>query len=75
MHVELERQRWKGEGAEPDTSEGEGSADAIRFVGDVCAREATVGEEGGEDVDIDRAGGAAGGFSSLAVPLSDRIRV
>ena len=71
MHVELERQRWKGEGAEPDTAEGEGSADAIRFVGDVCARTATVSE----DVDVDGAGGAAGGFPSLAVPLSDRIRV
>ena len=75
MHVELERQRWKGEGAEPDTAEGKGSADAIRFVGDVCARAATVGEEGGEDVDIDGAGGAAGGFPSLTAPLSDRIRV
>ena len=75
MHVELERQRWKGEGAEPDTAEGEGSADAIRFVGDVCARTATGSEEGGEDVDVDGAGGAAGGFPSLATPLSDRIRV
>ena len=75
MHVELERQRWKGEGAEPDTVEGEGSADAIRFVGDVCARATTVGEEGGEDVDVDGAGSVAGGFPSLAAPLSDRIRV
>ena len=70
MHVELERQRWKREGAEPDTSEGEGSADAIRFVGDVYARASTVGEEGGEDVDVDGAGDAAGGFSSLVAPLS-----
>ena len=48
---------------------------SIRFVGAVCARAATVGEEGGEDVDVDGAGGAAGGFTSLAAPLSDRIRV
>ena len=34
-----------------------------------------VGEEDGEDVDVDGAGGAAGGFPSLAAPLSDRIRV
>ena len=75
MHVELERQRWKGEGAEPDTAEGEGSEDAITFVGVVCARAATVGEEGDEDVDVDGAGGAAGGFPSRVAPLSDRIRV
>ena len=55
---------------EPDTAEGEGSEAAIRFVGDVCAGAATVGEEGGEDVDVDGAGGVAGGFSSLAAPLS-----
>ena len=47
---------------EPDTAEGEGSESAIGFVGEVCARAATVGEEGDEDVDVDVAGGAAGGF-------------
>ena len=41
------------------------------FVDVVCARAATVGE----DVNVDGAGGAAGGFPSLAAPLSDRIRV
>ena len=60
---------------EPDTTVGEGSEAAIRFFGDVCARAAIVGEEGGEDVDVDGAGGAADGFPSLAAPLSDRIRV
>ena len=75
IHVELERQRVKGEGVEPDTAEGEGSEDAITFVGVVCARAATVGEEGDEDVDVDGAGGAAGGFPSLAAPLSNRIKV
>ena len=35
----------EGESVEPDTAEGEGSEDAIRFVGVVCARAATVGEE------------------------------
>ena len=40
------------------------------FVGIVCARAATVGEGDGEDVDIDGAGGEAGGFPSLAAPLS-----
>ena len=41
------------------------------FVGVVCAWAATVGE----DADVDGAGGAAGGFPSLAASLSDRIRV
>ena len=49
--------------------------DAITFVGVVYARAAKVDEEGDEDVDVDGAGGAAGGFPSLAAPLSDRIRV
>ena len=49
--------------------------DAITFVGVVCARAATVGEEGDEDVDIDGASVVAGGFPSLAAPLSDWIRV
>ena len=40
------------------------------FVSVVCARVVAVGEEGGEDVDVDGAGGAAGGFSSLVAPLS-----
>ena len=64
-----ERQRGKGEGVEPDTVEGS-SEDAITFVDVVYAQTATVGEEGGEDVDVDGAGGAAGGFPSLATPLS-----
>ena len=55
---------------EPDTAEEEGSEAAIGFVGEVCARAATVGEEGSEDVDVDAAGGAAGGFPSLAAPLT-----
>ena len=55
--------------------EGEGSVDAITFVGVVCAPATAVGEEGDEDVDIGEAGGAASGFLSLAAPLSDRIRV
>ena len=75
MLVKLERQRGKGESVEPDTTEGEGSADAIRFVGDVCARAATVGEEGDEDVVADGAGSVAGGFLSLATSLSDRLSV
>ena len=54
---------------EPDTAEGEGSEAAIGFVDEVCAWAATVGEEGGEDIDVDGAGGTAGGFPSLAVPL------
>ena len=36
--------------------------DAITFVDVVCARAATVGEEGDEDVDVVGAGGAASGF-------------
>ena len=77
-HV-LDRETWTQRGwtgaVEPDTAEGKGSEDAITFVGVVCARAATVGEEDDEDVDVDGAGGAAGGFPSLAAPLSDRIRV
>ena len=44
--VKLKRQRGKGEGTEPDTTEGEGSEAAIGFVDVVCARAATVGEDG-----------------------------
>ena len=77
-HV-LDRETWTQRGwiraVEPDTIEGEGSEDAIMFVGVVCARASMVGEEGDEDVDVDGAGDAAGGFPSLAAPLSDRIRV
>ena len=72
-HV-LDRETWTQRGwsraVEPDTTEGEGSEDAITFVGVVYARAAMVGEEDGEDVDVDGAGGAAGGFPSLAAPLS-----
>ena len=35
----------EGESVEPDTAEGEGSSDAIRFVGVVRTRAAMVGEE------------------------------
>ena len=70
IHVGLERQRGKGEGVEPDTAGGEDLEDTITFVGVVCTRTATAGEEGGEDVDVDGAGGTAGGFPSLAAPLS-----
>ena len=77
-HV-LDRETWTQRewrrAVEPDTAEGEGSEDAITFVGVVCARAATVGEEGDEDVDVDGAGDVVGGFPSLATPLSDRIRV
>ena len=77
-HV-LDRETWTQRGwtraVEPNTAKGEGSDGAITFVGVVCARAATVGEEGDEDIDVDGAGGAAGGFPSLAAPLSDRIRV
>ena len=45
------------------------------FIDVVCAHAATVDEEGDEDVNVDGAGSAAGGFPSLATPLSDRIRV
>ena len=54
--MELERQRGKGEGVEPDTAEGGLEASAISFVGEVCARTATFGEEVDEAVDVDGAG-------------------
>ena len=48
MLVKLKRQRGKGEGTEPDTTEGEDLEAAIGFVDVVCARVATVGEDGSE---------------------------
>ena len=46
-HV-LDRETWTQRGwtraVEPDTTEGEGSEDAITFVGVVCARAAMVDE-------------------------------
>jgi len=45
------------ERVEPDTAEGvDPEASAISFVGEVCARAATFGEEVDEAVDIDGAG-------------------
>ena len=46
MLVKLKRQRGKGKGTKPNTTEGEGSEAAIGFVDVVCARAAMVGEEG-----------------------------
>ena len=45
MLVKLERQRGKGKVLNLTPQRGGGSEDAIRFVGVVCARAATVGEE------------------------------
>ena len=60
-HV-LDRETWTQRRwtrvVEPNTVDGESSEDAIMFVGVVCARAATVDEEGDEDVDIDGAGDA-----------------
>ena len=41
---------------EPDTAKGDDSEAAIGFVGEVCGRAATFGEEVDEVVDIGRAG-------------------
>ena len=50
IHVELERQRGKGEEhGEPDTVEGDDLDAAIWFVGEVCARAATFGEGVGDE--------------------------
>ena len=70
----VERQRGiEEERVEPDTAEGDGPEAAISFVGEVCARATTFGEEVDEVVDVGGAGRrAAGGFPSLVAPLSDR---
>ena len=64
------------EHVEPDTAEGDDPEAAILFIGEVCARAATVGEDGDSDgrwrPAVKTGGGAAGGFLSLAAPLSDR---
>jgi len=44
------------ERVEPDTTEGDGPEAAISFVGEVCARAATFGEEVNEVVDVGGAG-------------------
>ena len=41
---------------EPDTAEGDGPEASISFVGEVCARAATFGEEVKEVVDVGGAG-------------------
>ena len=53
----VERQREiEEERVEPDTAEGDGLEAAISFVGEVCARAATFGEEVNEVVDVGGAG-------------------
>ena len=51
-----ERQRGIEERVEPDTVEGDGPEAAISFVGEVCTRAATFGEEVNEVVNIGGAG-------------------
>jgi len=45
MQRERNREGWT-RADEPDTAEGDDPEAAIRFVGEVCARAATVGEDG-----------------------------
>ena len=53
----VERQRGiEEERVEPDTVEGDGPEAAISFVGEVCARATTFGEEVNEVVDVGGAG-------------------
>ena len=53
----VERQRGiEEERVEPDTAEGDGPEVVISFVGEVCARAATFGEEVNEVVDVGGAG-------------------
>ena len=53
----VERQRGiEEERVEPDTVEGDGPEAAISFVGEVCTRAATFGEEVNEVVDVGGAG-------------------
>jgi len=52
----VEGQRGIEERVEPDTAEGNGPEAAISFVGEVCARAATFGEEVNEVVDVGGAG-------------------
>ena len=53
----VERQRGiEEERVEPNTAEGDGPEAVISFVGEVCARAATFGEEVNEVIDVDGAG-------------------
>ena len=53
----IKRQRGiEEERVEPDTTEGDDPEAAISFVGEVCARVATFGEEVNEVVDVGGAG-------------------
>ena len=53
----VERQRGiEEERVEPDTAEGDDPEAAILFVGEVCARAATFGEEVNKVVDVGGAG-------------------
>ena len=66
----VERQRGiEEERVEPDTAEGDGPEAAISFVGEVCVRAATFGEEVNEVVDVGGAGGAAGLPETGCAPL------
>jgi len=47
MQRERNREGWM-RADEPDTAEGDDPEAAIGFVGEVCARAATVGEDGSE---------------------------
>ena len=49
----VERQRGiEEERVEPDTAKGDGPEAAISFIGEVCARAATFGEEVNEVIDV-----------------------
>ena len=53
----VERQRGiEEERVESDTAEGDGPEAAISFVGEICTRAATFGEEVNEVVDVGGAG-------------------
>ena len=76
IHVELERQRGKGEErVEPDTTEGDDLEAAISFVGEVCARAVTFGEEVNEAVDVGGAGRRGWLLPVTGCAPLDRIRV
>ena len=70
-----ERERGEEERVEPDTTEGDDLEAAISFVGEVCARAVTFGEEVNEAVDVGGAGRRGWWLSVTACAPLDQIRV
>ena len=77
-HV-LDRETWTQRGwtraVEPDTAEGGPETSAISFVGEVCARTTTFGEEVDEAIDVGGAGRRGWWLLVTGCAPLDQIRV